>query len=184
VATQGPLLAGTGTSVAGPAPETSDNWVNPGNITSDNGIEAAITAATYDSPDVSERLRASSFGFQIPAGSTINGVTVEIDRRSIIAGSGRDNRVQLVNDAGATIGDNKADTALTWPSTSTVKSYGGAADGWNASLTPTIVNDPDFGVVLSVLALIANADIGVDFIRITVDYTPPPTKAFPVVVTA
>lgn len=182
MATQGPLFPTAATNVS-TGTETAEAWVNPTNIFSDNATEAAITAATYDNPDISQRLRASGFGFSIPNGSTIDGVTVEIDRRSIIAGSGRDNRVQLVDANAAIVGDNKADTALTWPTTSTVKSYGGVADGWNASLTPAIVNDTDFGVVLSALALIANADIGVDFIRITVTYTPPPvtTKSFAVV---
>jgi len=75
--------------------------------------------------------------------------------------------------AGTLVGDNKADTATIWPTTSAIKTYGSAVDGWNASLTPTIVNSVDFGVVLSAQANISNADIGSDFIRMTVHYTEP-----------
>jgi hypothetical protein len=159
-------LANAGTS------ENAEAWVNPGNIVSDNATEAAITAATFDSPDISQLLIGSNFGFT--TSGTIDGITVEIDRRSIIAGSGADFRVQLAT--GTTfadlVGTNKADTATTWPSTSAVATYGGAADTWAAGLTSAQVNAAGFAVFLSASAKIANADIGVDFIRVTVTYTP------------
>ena len=156
------------------APENTDAWVNPTNVFSDNATEAQITAASFDSPDISQQLVTSGYGFTIPTGATIDGITVEIDRRSIIASSGVDNRVQLRDDSGTLVGTNKA-TATVWPTSSTVATYGGAADTWTASPTVTMVNDADFGVVLSAKANIANADIGVDFIRVTIDYTPPAT---------
>lgn len=152
------------------APENADAWANPTNVFSDNAAEAAITAATFDSPDISQQLVTSGYGFAIPDGSTIDGIVVEIDRRSIIASSGVDNRVQLRNDSGALVGNNKA-TATVWPSSTAVATYGSSSDTWGASPTATMVNDPDFGVVLSAKANIANADIGVDFIRVTVHYT-------------
>jgi len=170
MASQGPFFPGTVTTES-VSTESANDWLTPGNIAADDGSEAQITAATYDSPDISFRLKAQNFGFTIPTAATIDGITVEIDRRSIIAGSGKDFRVQLLNAAGALVGTNKADTATAWPTTSTVKTYGGAADTWTASPTDAMVNDPDFGVVLSVSAAIANADIGVDFIRVTVTYT-------------
>jgi hypothetical protein len=163
-------------TTASAAPESANDWLTPGNISADDASEAQITAATYDSPDISFQLKASNFGFTLPAGSTVNNILVEIDRRSIVASSGKDNRVQLLDTAGALVGTNKADTATVWPTTSTVASYTGAPVaywGWSA-VTETEINDPDWGVVLSALANIANADIGVDFIRVTIDYTGPP----------
>ena len=174
MATAGPRYPGTVTT-ASVATESANDWLTPTGIQTDNASEAQITAATYDSPDISFRLIGANFGFSadIPADSTINGITVEIDRRSIIANSGKDFRVQLQDAAAALVGTNKADTVTVWPTTSTIATYGGAADTWTASPTAAMVNDPDFGVVLSVSANIANADIGVDFIRVTIDYTPP-----------
>lgn len=183
--TVGPNFAGTGATLANAGTsENAEAWVNPGNIVSDNATEAAITAATYDTPDISQLLVASNFGFSIPNGATIDGITVEIDRRCF-AGTASDNRVQLATGTAFAnlVGDNKADTALSWPVSSTVKTYGGASDLWAAGLTVAQINAPGFAVMLSVQADSANTDIGVDFVRVTVDYTPPPTveQAFRVI---
>ena len=170
MASQGPLFPGTVTSVtSGEANEVT--WTNPGNVSADDGTEAQITAATFDSPDPTFYLYARNFGFTIPTGATINGFVVEIDRRSIIANSGIDRKVFLSNELGVEEGNNKADLATVWPTTLTIKSYGGAADMWGTGLTEPDVNDADFGVYFQAQANIANADIAVDFIRVTVHYT-------------
>ena len=80
MASQGPLFPGTtGTLANAGTSENAEAWVSPGNIVSDNATEASITAATYDSPDLSQLLVASNFGFTIPASSTIDGITVEVE---------------------------------------------------------------------------------------------------------
>lgn len=183
MATQGPLFPGTTANLSNAGTsESAEPWVNPGNIVSDNGTEAQITAATYDSPDISQILVASNFGFSVVG--TVDGITVEIDRRSIIAGSGADFRVQLSTGTAFAnlVGTNKAATATTWPSTTAVATYGGAADTWTAGLTAAQVNASSFAVFLSCSAKIANADVGVDFIRVTVNYTNASVTATPGVV--
>jgi len=177
MASQGPLFPGTVTT-ASTGSESANDWLTPSNISADDGSEAQITAATYDSPDISFRLIGSNFGFTIPAGATIDGITVEIDRRSIIASSGVDFRVQLGFVSTGPNGNNKA-TATVWPTTSTIATYGGAADTWGYPWTVTEINNTIFCVFLSVSANIANADIGVDFIRATVNYTEAPPAGFP-----
>jgi hypothetical protein len=174
MATQGPKYAGTGASLANAgSSENANAWLTPTNIGADDASEAQITAATYDSPDISEILVASAFGFTIPTDATINGITVEIDRRGFTStNSGKDFRVQLAT--GTTfadlVGDNKA-AADIWQASPGVKTYGGAADTWNAGLTEAQVNAAGFAVFLSAYANVANADIGVDFIRVTITYT-------------
>lgn len=151
-------------------PEDDDNWVNPNNIKADDAAYASITAATFDSPDISYRIKAQGFDFStIPDGTTIHGIIVEIERYNDSGETGADYRVQLLDASGALVGDNKK-LAGNWETTPTVKSYGGTEDGWNAGLTSAMVKDPDFGVVLSVQATTANADIYVDYIRISVYY--------------
>lgn len=156
--------------------ENKNAWVNPTNVGADDTSEATITAATFDSPDISQILVTSSYGFGIPGGSTIDGLTVEIMRRNS-AGAASDFRVQLAT--GTTfadlVGDNKADTALDWPTAEALKTYGGGADNWNAGLTVAQVNATGFAVFLSAQADAANTDIQVDFIRVTITYTPPAT---------
>lgn len=173
--TQGPLFPAVGESVtSGDANEVT--WATPANIGADDAAEAQVVAATFDSPDPTFYLVGRGFGFTIPAGSTIDGITVEVDRRSIIASSGIDQEVRLRDAAGVIIGDNKA-SGTVWPTTSTIQTYGGAADDWNTGLSASalldMVNDADFGVFFQARANIANADVGVDFIRITINYTEP-----------
>jgi len=162
-------LANAGTS------ENANAWGTPTNVGADDDIRSEITAPTFDSPDISEILVASSFGFTIPANSAINGITVEIQKIGFTsANSGVDFRVQLAT--GTTfadlVGSNKA-TADVWPSSLTTITYGGSADTWSAGLTTAQVNASGFAVFLSAYANVANADIGVDFIRVTITYTEP-----------
>ena len=178
MASAGPRYPGSAANLSNAGTsENTDAWTNPTNVSSDNATESTIVAASYDSPDISQILVASNFGFSadIPSGSTIDGITVEIDRRSIVANSGKDFRVQLAT--GTTfadlVGTNKAVPATIWPTTSTVATYGGSADTWSAGLTAAQVNATGFAVFLSAQANIANADIGVDYIRVTINYTAP-----------
>lgn len=167
MASQGPLYPGTVTTEVGPSGD--NDWTSPGNVGADDGVEAQVTAASYDANDHTWRLKAQNFGFTIPAGATIDGIIVEIERRAF-AGAAEDQEVRLYNAAGTLVGDDKQ-TATAWPSTVGVATYGSSTDTWNASLTATDVNDVDFGVALIVLATAANTDIGVDYIRATVHYT-------------
>jgi hypothetical protein len=172
MATEGPRFPGTTANLSNAGTsEDKDAWLNPGNVVSDNATEATIVAATYDSPDISQILVASNFGFAAVSG-VVNGITVEIDRRSIIANSGKDFRVQLATGTAFAnlVGSNKA-SATTWPTTSTVATYGGATDTWAAGLTAAQVTAAGFAVFVSCQAGIANADVGIDFIRVTIAYT-------------
>ena len=166
IAGAGATLSNAGTS------ENAEAWVSPGNVTADDGTTASITAATYDSPDISQLLVASSFGFAIPSGATITGIIVEIDRNNA-AGAASDNRVQLSTSTAfaGLVGDNKADTATDWPASLAIATYGTSSDHWNAGLDASEVNASGFSVMLSVQADAANTDIAVDFIRVTVHYT-------------
>ena len=175
MASQGPRYPGTGASLANAGTsESSDAWVTPGNVGADDGSEATITAATYDTPDISELLVASNFGFSIPAGSAINGIVVEIERRNS-AGAASDNRVQLAIGTAFVnlVGTNKADLPTDWPTTVGVATYGSATDSWSSGLRYDQVNSSGFAVFLSAQADAANTDIQVDYIRVTIHYTEP-----------
>lgn len=171
MASQGPLYPGASIITESTGSESNNDWTNPGNIAADDGSEAQITAATYDSPDISFRIKArwNSGQFTIPTDATIDGMVVEIDRRCF-AGSAADFRVQFTDNISALIGNNKA-SASAWPGSSTVATYGSSSDVWGTSLAAADFNGGDFRVALSVSATSANTDIGVDFIRLTVHYT-------------
>lgn len=169
MASEGPLYPSTITSVL----ETGDDnaWLNPTNVDSDNGVEAQVTDATFDANDQTAALRCSNFGFAIPAGSTIDGIVVEVEQRRF-AGGARDHQVQLFSAPGTLVGANKA-TATAWPTTAAVATYGGASDTWTASPTVAMVNSSNFGVQVKGFATGANTDIGIDFVRITIHYSAP-----------
>lgn len=144
-------------------------WTNPGNAVSDNNSYASCSIAGTGQ---SNYLWATSFGFAIPTGATIDGVTVEAGRYCDQSGASRycKDAVMSLLKAGVVTGDNKADTSTKWPTSEGNKSYGGAVDGWNASLTYSDVNGSTFGCVLSCnITLVATAYV--DYMRITINYT-------------
>lgn len=177
----GPRYPGTASSYANAGTsENAEAWVNPTNVGADDGSEATITAATYDSPDISQILVASNFGFTIASDATINGITVEIERRDQAIGAASDNRVQLGKGTAFAnlVGNNKADTATDWPTAVAIATYGSSSDLWGTTWTPTEINASTFAVHLSVQADAANTDIFVDYIRVTVQYTDAPTPTY------
>jgi len=153
------------------SPENNIDWsgATVANLNSDNGQYATVA---LDYPQISYRLKAQAFDFSaVPDGATINGITVEIDRKSSVANTVRDYRVQLLDASGALVGSSKASTTY-YPTSDTVATYGSSGDTWSASPTAAMVKDSDFGVVLSVKC--AGGDFGtasVDYIRMTVYYT-------------
>jgi hypothetical protein len=149
----------------------TEPWGVTGNAGSNNTVYDSITAPSFDAGDYSGLLKLQGFGFSIPLTATILGVVVEMECRCG-AGSAQTRTLQLLDASGALFGSNKA-TVQAWPATDGIISYGGSSDLWAATLTPAVVNDPDFGVGLAVDATSANTDIYVDFVRMFVYYRDP-----------
>lgn len=74
--TVGPNIAGTGADGGG----VNVAWVNPGNVTANDSVFA--TAALNVGLHTNELL-ATNFGFAIPAGATINGIQVDVNRKKV-----------------------------------------------------------------------------------------------------
>jgi len=167
--TNGPNNAGIATVMgAGSA------WTNPGNITT-AGSPYATVGLTSSSD--SQILRASNFGFNIPANAIINGVVVTINKMVNNTGGTRaDVIVQLYNASGTLVGDNKAIIGTNWPASLSDVIYGGLGDTWNAGLTATDINSPNFGVAQSAKCNgTTTRTFTVDYIQISVTYTIPGT---------
>ena len=167
MASQGPISAGAGANQAGVGTVA---WSSTGNVVaSDNTRASAILSAGNQS----QYLVASSFGFSVPGGSTIDGIVVEVERH----GSNTnvlDNRVRIVK--GGVIGSTDKSSVSQWPITSgseAYASYGGTSDLWGETWTASDINASDFGVAVSAkntnpkILRVAN----VDHVRITVYYT-------------
>jgi len=143
-------------------------WAGETNVYAADTIEAQVTL--YITDTISHYLVATGFGFAIPADSTILGVVVGIKRRNIYnTGELKDYSIKLTVD-GSITGDNKASVAA-WPyNTAAYATYGSATSLWGCTLTPTLVNQSDFGVAISCTSANAGTtDIGcIDHIYITV----------------
>jgi hypothetical protein len=155
----------------------------------DNAGGGAWDTLTGDEVDTSDDVRARydgtilgfsdwlyphDFGFSIPAGATIDGIELSVERH-FTTNSIVDNGV-FVYDGTAQDGDDKGAVAWT-QDTDTTDTYGGAADDWNTNLTPAEVNGSGFGVQFSVNGTFFGMGIAfVDHVQMKITYTPAPAQ--------
>ena len=165
---------GTTQGANSPGTVASDNatgtiaWVNPTNATSSDNVYAVATnSGGSNSP--SHYLKATNFGFSIPAGATIDGILVEIEKKSQSAFC-KDINVLIIKSDGSLGTENKADIINNWSTSDTYKSYGSSSDLWSETWTLADINDADFGVVISA-NIIGFTTSSIDHIRITITYT-------------
>jgi len=160
-------IAGTGSDSAAVGTVT---WSNPSYITIDDNNKAAAYP-TAGNP--THYLKASNFGFSIPDGTTVVGVEVTVNAATstmVSNGTARYDIVRLVNGSGTVVGDDKSDDSTLVNLTLTDKTFGGAADSWNASLTASDVNNANFGVVVSLAQASLAPYAMVDYIKVKVYY--------------
>lgn len=169
MATAGPNAPGT---MANDSAVGSHTWSTPNNSkVSDNTYTTSSASFAADT----NYLKATNFGFAIPSGATINGVSVSFERKKVVGApnSVLDSVVKLVK--GGTVSGTNKSAGATWNNTEGTVTFGGAADLWGLTLTDTDVNASTFGVVLSAtMAAITGKSACVayvDFISITIDYT-------------
>ncbi len=117
-------------------------------------------------------LKATNFGFSIPTGATINGISVNIERKAGDTGF-FDNAIRIVK--GGTIGTTDKSSAGVWPDNDDTAAYGGTSDLWGETWADTDINSADFGFAISAKKVggIKNEKPSIDWINITVTYTPP-----------
>lgn len=115
-------------------------------------------------------LYAFDFGFSIPQGATIMGVSAQVLRMSTAPTDVTDSLIQLYT--GSPVGTNHASTTNWTPNPVSVI-YGDSTDTWGYNLTPDSVNSSQFG--LAVMAINRNmagliTTASVDHIEMTVYY--------------
>lgn len=158
------IFPGTGANNAGIG---ATAWSTPTNITAnDNNV------ATCNAGASSQYLVASNFSFTVPAGATIKGIAVKIGAAESSAGS-ETLSAQLQNESGTLFGSSKTNSIA--GTGETVYTYGSISDLWGATLTPTIVNDTDFGVRFWFTTA---HNMTVDYVTVSVEYTVGTTNFF------
>lgn len=167
MSTLGPNYAGTGV----------DNdavgilsWVNPENITISGDVRASIISVGISE---SHYLKATNFGFNIPVGATINGITIEIEklRSGGLLGQIKDSKVRIIKSGN--VGSVDKANPDDWPTSESFITHGGSSDLWGETWTSDEINSSNFGVVISCVGSIMMTDriANVDSVRITVSYT-------------
>ena len=150
-------------------------WINPGNA----GVEDAASATADVTPGESHYLKATAFGFQIPATATVLGVQARIKAmHNNGSSSARIERIRLVKGGVIQTTDRGPGASLTL-GTLTWSTFGGAADLWGTTWTPDDVNASGFGVATSGKMTSGAGDtVFVDVLELTVFYTRPVTDAW------
>lgn len=165
----GPSYPTSYASDASVAPYDDVPWGNYWNIGSDNAVYASITGATYDTNAWSYKLYAYRFYFAIPSGATINGITVEIEGYGAF-GTSKPANVQLSKNTWTATGDDLG-SATNWATSAEIRTFGGPTELWGTTWTPEEINANAFAVQFANQATGNDADIYIDYIRVTVTYT-------------
>ena len=172
--TTGPSNPGTTGNATNGSCTDDSNWSGVvSTITSDDTNYTQITGTAFDSGNVTDELRLSNFGFSIPNGDTISGITVDVlGWTPSGSGDASYQTVSLFTAPGTNVGDNKATGNLPGsdPGT-TYTTFGGSADSWTAGLTEAQVEDTGFGVAFCFTAIGNNRTINLDHVRITITST-------------
>jgi hypothetical protein len=170
MSTAGPNSPGT---LADDASFGSVAWTNPGNAAASDNSYATVTATS--ATVLSHWLKATNFGFNIPAGSTVTNVKVEVERNYSGDTQAIDNGIKLVKGGVVSGNDKKNGAGVAWPGADAYAVYDFATDGtgWNVALTDSDVNAANFGVVFSasVTSALGPSTGSVDHVRITLTYT-------------
>jgi len=146
-------------------------WSKPGNaLARDRNYATASVNGT-----TTNYLQCTDFGFAIPSGATINGVTVSVERSSTVNGGSTDAAVRLVK-AGA-IGTVDRSSVTQYTDSDFVEDHGGANDLWGTTWTPADINAANFGTAFAATKTPyqwkSAQTVSVNQIQISVDYTVP-----------
>lgn len=122
-------------------------WGTPANAYTSNDAYATVSLNDFQ---VSEYLRCTGYGFAIPPGATILGVTVNVERRASNTGI-RDAAMRLVRDVAgvATIQATDRSTLTNYTTADVIEAHGGAADLWGGAWTPADINLANFGAAFA-----------------------------------
>ena len=131
-----------------------------------------VTVGALPTNSFTNRLILTGFGFSLPVGSTIVGITVNIERSVTGGNSLRDKEIMLVKNGVTQATTNKA-AATAWPVVDATANYGTNSDLWGNTWTYSDINAAGFGVAIAMerFSPAGPPQSGkVDFVSITVCY--------------
>lgn len=143
-------------------------------VSSDN----AYATVSLGNNQVSNYLQCTDYGFAaIPAWAVINGITVNVERKSSSASATAptDAYVRLIKGGNVVTATNRR-TATAYTTADVTESHGSATDLWGTTWTPADLKTTNFGVAFSTQKAgfsWTNWTVSVDVIQVSVDYTIP-----------
>ncbi len=152
---------------------TATGWTNPLNLfASDNLYNTATMNTSVQSPGP---VRVKGFNFNIPEGSTINGIEVTMERKHVKSGGAGfyDEMACLIINNADVYASNRAVLYTYWSTVESIKTFGGPTDLWGQTLTPADINSPNFGFYFGGRKITYTVTAYIDYIGMTVYYTPP-----------
>ncbi len=145
---------GGGTSPEGPCTPTSASnggspiWGNVNNIFTDNDL--VTSNIVPPNTMISGQITATGFGFAVPAGMTIHGIELTLDRAQTGSGTGiTDYNIYLWKNG--TLSSNLSSGAQ-WSANNVYeqKTFGGSTNLWGATWGPVDIDSSGFGFVVGV----------------------------------
>jgi hypothetical protein len=134
-------LAGTG---ADDSTSGTIAWTNPGNITASDNTRATVTLAIGET---SHWLRATNFGFTVPADARVIGIAVEVEGYRSNTNDADTNFRLVVNDVPLAGSEKVYETNPGFGTGSDATfTVGSESDTWGTQLSPAVVNASTFGV--------------------------------------
>lgn len=149
----------------------SSAWSATGSAFASDNVYA--TATQVSGNVTTNYLSCTGYGFTIPAGATINGIVVSVERKTS-GGSIRDAAMRLIK--AGTIGSTDRSSATTYTTSDLTDAHGGNTDLWNAAWTVADINASNFGAAFAAKNTSTTSTTGrtvsVDTMTISVIYTP------------
>jgi hypothetical protein len=165
-------MAMVGPSGPGTVTDNGDNgaaWTNPNNMKLDDTNYATVSILKSK---VCNSVLCNNFGFTIPSGATVTDLAFTCKRKATTANTIIGQYI-LVDDTGMIIEASYQADAAAWAITDASSTFSGNSVYWGVTLTPTLLNDVDFGVLM----LCENDDVSttrvasVQYISMTITYT-------------
>jgi hypothetical protein len=155
----------------------SGSWTNPANVQADDGAVASVTIAAKNTT-VDRQQGNYGFDGEIPAGSTINSVAIEVEHQ--VSGTGGIANLENLAEVSGVAGAVNSDTLE--PTTLTARSYGSYARPGGGSWTRDDLLDGT--LTTRTRARSGNNATSItyswDYIRVVVDFTPPAADEPPI----
>ncbi|MCH7878326.1 MAG: hypothetical protein IH914_03310, partial [candidate division Zixibacteria bacterium] len=166
----------TQTKIVGTAATVANgdfDWSTPGNVTADDGIFNDLSSAMTTTTESSWFLDCTMSGnvFTIPAGATINGITVTMESQDNEAGPAVDSVILIIKSGTASGTDHK--NGVGWPITLGTKVWGSTSDLWGLTWTVPDINATNFGIRIKCAGGVSGEALpAIDYVQISIDFTP------------